>query len=124
MKPKRDEAALLATYARTRATRDLIRKGRDACLCERGESGEQVELDADGMPVFHAPCWKSARKREGEDGDKFRLDPPISEWCATCRKREALVGQLRHATRQHAAAKRAILARGRALAREGEGGGK
>ena len=122
MKARGDEAALLVTYARTRALRDLIREGRDGCLCERGESGAQVELDADEMPVFRSPCWKAARNWEGEDGDKFRLDQPIDEWCATCRKREAFAGQLRHATRKHAAAKRAILARGRALAREGEGG--
>lgn len=109
---------LLSDYARSRDLRDSIRVARDACLCERHE-GVGVDLE----PRSGAPCWKSARKWEDViawDGaptgrTTFHFDPPIDDWCATCRQRQAYTSQLRAAVREHAAAKRSILQRGRML---------
>jgi hypothetical protein len=114
---------MLARYASTRDLRDRIRDARDECLCERHEGYEWVE----DMPVPKSgePCWKAARHwSHDEEGqrDGFYLDPPISEWCQTCRARQAYTEQLRAAVRDHAAAKRAILQRGRALVRQQQAG--
>lgn len=121
---RRPADALLASYARTRDLRDRVKAARDACFCERHEGYELV----DGLPSPKSgtPCWKSARKWDNDFCDDsgrpvpFRFDPPIGEWCATCRQRQAYTEQLRAAVRDHAAAKRAILQRGRSLARKQE----
>lgn len=105
---------LIARYAATRDLRDRIRDARDACLCERHEGAERTG----------EPCWKSARQWTPEvawNGEPtgrtaFHFDPPIDEWCASCRNRQALTTQLRAAIKEHAAAKRSVLQRGRKLA--------
>lgn len=110
---------LLARYAITRALRDAIREARDGCLCERHEGVDENMEARSG-----APCWKAARQWKDEaypDGSPkerrtFYFDPPIDDWCPTCRRRQAYTEQLRVAVRDHASAKRAILQRGRALA--------
>jgi hypothetical protein len=108
--------AILLNYAKTRDLRDRIRSARDGCLCDRAERG-----------TFQTgpPCWKEARKwtlkvdwQGCPTGDtEFRFDPPIAAWCPTCRQRQAYTEQLRAAIREHAAAKRSVLQRGRALTR-------
>lgn len=113
--------ALLSSYAKTRDVRDRLKDARNGCMCQRHEG---VDFE-DGLPVqqLGAPCWKAARKWDESFCDDegmpvpFRFDPPISEWCDTCRQRQAFTEQLRVAVREHAAAKRAILQRGRALLR-------
>jgi hypothetical protein len=122
---------MLARYASTRDLRDRIRDARDGCLCERAEGVEFVD-GCDDLPIQRSgtPCWKAARKWEpvtAYDGcptgeHRFYFDPPIDEWCATCRARQAYTEQLRAAVRDHAAAKRAILQRGRALVRQQQAG--
>jgi hypothetical protein len=122
----RDASDILLFYARTRDLRDRIRDARDACMCERHEGWRVV----DGVPEMNSgePCWKAARKWDDEvawNGEptgrrRFYFDPPIDAWCATCRNRQAYTEQLRAAVRDHAAAKRAILQRGRALARRSD----
>jgi hypothetical protein len=117
---------MLARYASTRDLRDRIRDARDKCLCERHEGVQWV----DGLPEPQsgAPCWKAARQWDNgkcdEDGRpvRFYFDPPIDSWCATCRNRQAYTEQLRAAVRDHAAAKRAILQRGRAIVRQQQAG--
>ena len=112
---------LLASYARTRDLRDRLKDARNDCMCQRHE-GITWE---DGLPVqqIGAPCWKAARKWDESFCDDvgkpvpFRFDPPVSEWCDSCRQRQALTEQLRAAVRDHAAAKRSILQRGRAVVR-------
>lgn len=116
VKPDSD---VLETYARTRDLRDQIRDARDKCLCERHEGVQWV----DGLPEPQSgqPCWKAARQWDNGRVDewgkpvRFYFDPPIGDWCATCRNRQALTEQLRAAVRDHAAAKRAVLQRGRKL---------
>lgn len=113
--------ALLSRYASTRDLRDKIRRARDGCLCQLHEGVDIV--DGVPEPQIGEPCWKAARKWDREFADEygkpvpFRFDPPISEWCATCRQRQAYTEQLRASVREHAAAKRSVLQRGRALVR-------
>lgn len=110
--------AMVVQYASTRSMRDRLRVARDGCLCERHEGvGENLE------PRIGEPCWKAARQwSDHVDGDgcptgrrSFHFDPPIDDWCQTCRQRQAYTVQLRAAVRDHASAKRAILQRGRKL---------
>lgn len=116
--------ALLSCYAGTRDLRDRIREARDGCLCERHEG-----VDGNFEMRSGEPCWKAARKWDDViawDGSptgrtNFHFDPPIDDWCATCRQRQAYTEQLRAAVREHAAAKRAILQRGRMLVRKQAG---
>lgn len=115
--------ALLLGYAQTRDRRDRVRDARDECFCERHEGIEIV----DGIPTerLGSPCWKAARHwSHDEEGQPsgFYLDPPIGQWCATCRARQAYTEQLRAAVREHAAAKRSILQRGRALGKHSQAG--
>lgn len=113
---------LLSRYAGTRDLRDQIREARDGCLCERHEG-----VDENMEPRSGEPCWKSARQWDHEvawDGEptgrtRFRFDPPIDAWCYSCRQRQAFTERLRAAVKDHAAAKRAILQRGRMLKRRG-----
>lgn len=113
--------ALLARYAESRYVRDSLKSGRDACLCERHEA---IGQDGTGEA-----CWKAAREwtdnvawnGEPTGARSFRFNPPIMEWCETCQRRQALTDQLRLAVKSHAAAKRAVLQRGRALIRKGAG---
>lgn len=121
---KKPADALLSRYASTRDHRDRLKASRDACLCDRHEGVEWK----DGVPEQRTgePCWKAARKWDHEvdwSGEptgrsSFRFEPPITEWCDTCRARQTYTEQLRVAVREHAAAKRAILQRGRSLARK------
>ncbi len=113
--------SLLSSYAHTRDLRDQIKAARNACLCERHEG---IEWDGElPIPKSGEPCWKAARTWDAAFSDDsgmpvpFHFDPPISEWCDTCRQRQAYTEQLRAVVREHAAAKRAILQRGRALVR-------
>lgn len=117
--------ALLSSYARTRDLRDRIKSARNGCLCERHEGVHEV----DGALETQSgePCWKAARKWDDgteQDGHGnrggFHFHPPIGEWCQSCRNRQAYTEQLRAAVREHAAAKRAILQRGRALIRRSD----
>ena len=117
---------LLSRYARTRDLRDHVKDARNACLCDRAERAANLaELDAQDAAGVSAPCWKAARQWEDEvdwEGSptgerRFYFSPPVAEWCHSCRQRQAFTEQLRAAVREHAAAKRVILQRGRALAR-------
>jgi hypothetical protein len=112
---------LLRAYAATRDLRDRVLTARNWCLCNRHEGVDIV----DGIPEPQSgePCWKAARQWDSTDdlerpeAKRFYLDPPIDEWCVSCRQRQAFTSQLRAAVKDHAAAKRAILRRGRALVR-------
>lgn len=112
---------LLRAYAASRDLRDRVLTARNGCLCNRHERVDMV----DGIPEPQSgePCWKAARKWESSDDPdrfetrRFYFDPPIDEWCVSCRQRQAFTSQLRTAVKDHAAAKRAILQRGRALVR-------
>jgi hypothetical protein len=120
----RDASDILLFYARTRDLRDRLLKARNGCMCDRHEGYQFV----DGLPVprHGEPCWKAARQWDDASYDsygrprRFYFDPPISAWCDPCRARQAYTEQLRAAVRDHAAAKRAILQRGRALARRSD----
>lgn len=121
MKPKTSDQ-LLRGYAQSRDMRDALKKARNACMCDRSEGVDMV----DGIPTPQVgqPCWKAARQWDNgssydDDGapKRFWFDPPISEWCESCRNRQAYTVQLRAAVRDHAAAKRSILQRGRAMVR-------
>lgn len=113
MKSKSKE--LLVRYALSRDVRDNLRSLRDLCLCERHEGiSPEWELRSG------TPCWKAARHRlfnPVTERYEFYLDPPKSQWCDTCQRRELHSERLPEAVRSHAAAKRAILMRGRALVR-------
>ena len=112
MSRKADDV-LLRAYAESRDLRDRVRTARNGCLCYRHE----------GVDQSGEPCWKSARQWESNDDPerfemrRFYFDPPMSEWCVSCRQRQEFTEQLRTAVKAHAAAKRAILQRGRALCR-------
>ena len=121
---KKGSDDLLMVYATTRDLRDRIKAARDGCSCERHEGFDLV----DGVITdrLGEACWKAARKWSDRGPDlspEFYLDPPIDEWCATCRNRQAYTEQLRAAVKDHAAAKRSILQRGRALVRATPGRG-
>ena len=114
----RTSDAILMRYAETRDLRDRLYDARNSRLCERHEGiGDNRE------PNSGEPCWKAARQWTDEVGwngeptghRSFHFDPPIDDWCTTCRQRQAYTEQLRAAVRDHAAAKRAILQRGRML---------
>ena len=113
--------AILQTYADSRDLRDRVLSARNGCLCSRHESVEVV--DGVAQPQIGEPCWKAARKWESlgdpnrPEGMRFYFDPPTAEWCVNCRQRQEFTEQLRAAVKAHAAAKRAILQRGRALSR-------
>jgi hypothetical protein len=113
---------LLARYARTRDARDQTRDARNGCQCERceGINPETLEMRSG------EPCWKAARKWDNdntpdEEPKGFHFDPMPDAWCPTCRQRQAFTEQLRAYVKAHAAAKRALLQRGRALVRRAEG---
>ena len=110
---------LLSAYAETRDLRDRLRDERNGRLCKRAEG--VTFIDGIPEPRSGTPCWKAARQWESADNPApdpsvtFWLDPPLESWCDDCRERQAAADQLRVAVRHHAAAKRAVLRRGRAL---------
>lgn len=124
--------AMLMRFAEVRQTRDRLRAERDNCFCRLAEPVTPLDM-ADAAAEAHddplatfvfpsptqvEPCWKAARKWRDDGPDArsgFYLDPPISEWCEPCQRREALTTQLRSAVQAHGGALRGLLRRGRAL---------
>jgi hypothetical protein len=115
-------------YVAARVERDRLKAERDGCFCERAEPALQpgyvMEIDGDDLPREAAPtqaepCWKMARKRTQptpySDGGEFYLDPPMAEWCETCRRRQAASDAYKVAVRAHAGALRGLLRHGRKL---------
>lgn len=131
---RKSSDTLVAEYAHARLVRDDLRRQRGACFCERAEPVSHIdhaeaasEAKTDPLATFVFPeqtqdeaCWKAARKWEDDFGarrTRFYFDPPLAEWCATCRRRQELTEQLREAVRRHAGALRGLLARGLVLNR-------
>ncbi len=113
-------------FVQARLARNTAKDARDACLCERhSESRTLFDFNAAGEfvcqppAIQEEPCWKAARKRTEvtpwDDGGKFYLDPPMSEWCETCRRRQGLAAEYTRAVRAHAGALRGLIRHGRTL---------
>ena len=116
--------AMIADFVAARALRDKLRSERGACLCERSEQPDDAAIQAalEGPDPIEAgePCWKAARQWDNNPEHyraRFHFDPPMSEWCATCQRRQALTIQLREAITKHAGALRGLMRRGQVLNR-------
>lgn len=113
---------LVREFYAVRALRNRLREERDSLLCERTESGPPADFDWDSggsLPEVGPPCWKAARQwerdRDGEPTRHFYFDPPESEWCANCRRRQHVSDAYRETVRRHAGALRGLLRRGKTL---------
>lgn len=125
---------LLVEFITARDLRDRLKRERDGCFCERAEpmtprdyEDAAAEAQTDPLATFEfpqptqaEPCWKAARKWTPEtpysNGGKFYHDPPMSEWCATCQRRQKASEDYREAVRRHAGALRGLIRRGKSLA--------
>jgi hypothetical protein len=113
--------ALIRDFYAIRTLRNRLKSERDSLLCERHERAELPEgFDWDTpLPEPKPPCWKAARQwerdRDGEPTRRFYLDPPPSEWCAACRRRQEVSDAYRESVRRHGGALRGLLRRGRVL---------
>ena len=98
-----------------RALRDRLRAERAALFCERAEP-TTVDENFETHPTQAEACWKAARKWK-DDGyhRRFYLDPPPSQWCESCRKRQEVSDAYREAVRHHGGALRGLLRRGKTL---------
>lgn len=122
---------LIRDFAEVRAARRHFLAERNGLSCERAEpvsqrdrDEAQAEAQSDPLATFEFPpqptqpeaCWKAARKWEdGPYRARFYFDPPQSEWCASCRRRQEMAEAYRSASRSHGAALRGLLARGKCL---------
>ena len=96
---------LLRRFAKIRRRRDLLRRERAGCHCQRRDGNEVY-------PTQDGPCWKALRFFD-EEYEMWKF--PTETWCGTCRKRQQVHEQLRMVTQQHGAALRGLLRRGYAL---------
>ncbi len=123
---------LIRKFADVRALRDRLRWERGGLCCERAEvvsvhdlEDAMAEAKSDPLATFELPqptqaepCWKAARKWEDTGyRSRFYFDPPQSEWCESCRKRQAVSDAYRATVRQHGGALRGLLARAKVLTR-------
>jgi hypothetical protein len=117
---------MLRNFALVRSERDRLRRERAAFVCTRGEVNQadvddarsEAQRDPTASVVIQpttqdGPCWKLARVMDPET-ERMKFDPPIAEWCASCRRRENVTAQLRHASMKHGGALRGLLRRGTA----------
>lgn len=131
----RSSDELLREFVAIRGRRDELRRDRAGLFCERAEVSPDDYADAAAeakqnpcnifelpQPTKAEPCWKAARKWANDDRyepdperRRFYLDPPPSEWCASCQRRQVVSDAYREAVRQHGGALRGLLRRGRAL---------
>jgi hypothetical protein len=125
---------LLREFFLARHDRNRLRSERAGLLCERSEA---MTLDAvedacakeladplwnGSLHVHEAkePCWKAARKWEETNyRSRFYFDPPMAEWCETCRRRQEVSDAYRASVRKHGGALRGLLRRGKAVAKDG-----
>lgn len=129
----RSSDELLREFYQIRATRNRLRRERGACFCLRAEpvtrqdfEDAAAERQSDPLATFEFPeptqpeaCWKHARTWEETDyRARFYFDPPQSEWCEPCRRRQELTEAYREAVRRHGGALRGLLRRGKALSGE------
>jgi hypothetical protein len=121
---------LIRDFALARKRRDDLRRERAGLFCARAEpvspqdyDEAHAEAQSDPMATFvfpeptqAEPCWKAARKwRDDGYHSKFYFDPPQSEWCEPCRRRQAVSDLYRVAVRRHGGALRGLLSRAKAL---------
>lgn len=121
---------MLRSFTEIRAARSYFLSERNGLLCERAEpvsqrdhDEAQAEATSDPLATFEFPqptqeeaCWKMARKWEdGPYRARFYFDPPQSEWCESCRRRQKMSEAYRSASRQHGAALRGLIRRGKRL---------
>lgn len=122
-------AAVVRRFVEARETRNRLKDERDACFCERAEPSLQPgyamvmdpddDMPRDTPPSQPEPCWKAARKRTPvtpySDGGKFYLDPPMSEWCQTCQRRQVASDAYRKSVTAHAGALRGLIRHGKSI---------
>lgn len=121
---------LIREFGSIRSERDRLRALRGGLLCQRAElvsrsdyEDAAAEQKAEPWARFAfpqatqaEPCWKAARRwREGHNRAEFYFDPAPSEWCESCRQRQAATDAYRVAVRQHGGALRGLLRRARTL---------
>jgi hypothetical protein len=128
----RSSDELIREFVVIREHRDRLRRERAGLFCSRAEPvteddyrEAQAEAQAGQVAGFEFPqatqeqaCWKAARKWD-DTGYRARLyfNPPMSEWCEHCRRRQAVNDAYREAVRRHAGALRGLIARGKAQLR-------
>jgi hypothetical protein len=119
----RSSDEMIRDFWAVRALRDRLRTERASLVCDQEMAHEAALTGTDWdspiavSPVPPEPCWKAARKwRDDGYRSKFYFDPPQSEWCENCRKRQAVSDAYRAAVRAHGGALRGLLRRGKALA--------
>jgi hypothetical protein len=133
----RSSDELIREYAATRQHRDRLRRERAGLFCERAEPvtaddyrDAQAEAQSDPLAEFEFPqttqpeaCWKAARKWDDTRyRTRFYFDPPPSQWCESCRRRQSVNDAYRAAVRRHGGALRGLIARGKAVAKAREAG--
>ena len=112
----RSSDELVRDFYAVRSLRNRLRVERGGLFCERAEP-LGVNADLEPVPATQAePCWKAARKWDDTGSRaRFYFDPPPSEWCATCRRRQEVSDAYRESVKRHGGALRGLLRRGRAL---------
>ena len=126
--------AIVVDYVAARELMQRLRRDRAGCLCDRAElfglhdddelRAELARDPGDALPPAtkgqEVACWKAARRRSFDPESEqvqFYLDPLPATWCTSCQERERIHDALEKATRRHSGMLRAIIARGRAIAR-------
>lgn len=111
----RSSDELLREFAVIRAHRDRLRRERAALFCERAEAVLVDPHTFESLPREQdEPCWKAARRwDDSQSRARFYFDPPTSQWCASCQRRQIVSDAYREAVKRHAGALRGLLARGK-----------
>lgn len=112
-------AEIVRRFVAIRDARDAMKKERNASVCER-----ETMVESEGNPTLLEPCWKAARKftpvTPYSDGGQLYYDPPTSEWCQSCQRRQHASDAYKKLSQAHGGALRGLIRHARTLERPQE----